>query len=119
MLTIQVGGRDEVLNIVRDAIWLNSGGHIGDALLGLLALDAKGWVQLLQAHLESLLHTKISLSDRAVFALLLCLELARLLDLADDLAALLGKVDTYGEEFSNADILVRFSSNVLHRNLSL
>ena len=89
VLIIELLSGDKVADSVINLSWVHSGLDVCNTGSRLLSLDAKGWIDVVKAHFKGLLHAEISLCDRTVFALLLSLEVTRLLNLANNLSALL------------------------------
>ena len=89
MLCVQRLHLDELTNLVVDQVWVNTWLYTLKALLGLFALYAQGWVKVLQADFESLLHAKIGDSHGVIHTFVFSLMVSGLLHLSNDLATLL------------------------------
>ena len=89
VLCVQRLHLDELTNLVVDQVWVNTWLYTLKALLGLFALYAQGWVKVLQADFESLLHAKIGDSHGVIHTFVFSLMVSGLLHLSNDLATLL------------------------------
>ena len=99
-------GLDERLDGVGEDFGLDSRLNISNTLLRLLAHDVEGRIDCVQTHLDGLLDAEVSNSDGIVFALSSCLQVGGLMNLANNLAALLTEVDADREELGDVNVLV-------------
>ena len=89
VLCVQRLHLDELTDLVVDQVRVNTWLYTLKALLGLFALYAQGWVKVLQADFESLLHAKIGDSHGVIHTFVFSLMVSGLLHLSNDLATLL------------------------------
>ena len=80
---------------------------ISNGLFRFLTHDLQGGVERIEADFNRLLHFQVCDRHRVLDALCDGLQIVGLVDLADDVAALLAQEDAHGQELSNADVLVR------------
>ena len=104
MLLVQGLDFDEFADLVSDQVRVNTWLNTLHALLGLFAFYTQGRIKVLQADFESFLHANISDSHGVIYTFIFSLMLSGLLDLSNDLAALLGQVDADRKEISDLDL---------------
>ena len=100
-------GRDAFPDGLGEDRRLNDWLDICNGLFGLLTHDLECGVERVQANFDCLLHFKVGNCHRVLDALSDGLKIVGLVDLADDIAALLAQEDAHRQELSDANVLVR------------
>ena len=104
---VELGGGDALLDGLGEDRRLDDGIDISNGLFRLLTHDLQGGVKRVEADFNRLLHFQVGNRHWVLDALCDGLQIVGLVDLADDVAALLAQEDAHGQELGNVDVLVR------------